>query len=155
MSDVWRELAAEVPNAVEAVRFAFRLIIAAVVGGILGYERQRSGKSAGLRTHMLVSLGSATFVASMAAVGGSLDDVARVVQGTAADIGFIGAGAILKGAEGVRGLTTAASIWMTAGLGVAAGMGRLWLVALATVVAWIVLAFLTRFEPHPRSSDSQ
>src|SRR5215470_11800098 len=112
MLDVWRALAAEVPDLAEAVRFSARLLLAALVGAILGYERERSGKSAGLRTHMLVSLGSATFVVATAAVGGSLDDLARVVQGTAAGIGFIGAGAILKGVEGVRGLTTAASIWM-------------------------------------------
>jgi putative Mg2+ transporter-C (MgtC) family protein len=153
MPDVWRELAAEVPSATEALRFSFRLLLAALLGGVLGYERQRSGKSAGLRTHMLVAVGSATLVVSTEAAGGSLDDVARVIQGTAAGIGFIGAGAILKGAEGIRGLTTAASIWMTAALGVAAGMGRPWLAAFAALVAWIVLAFLIRFEPHPHSDS--
>jgi putative Mg2+ transporter-C (MgtC) family protein len=154
MPDVWRELAAEIPDATEAIRFSSRLLLAALLGGVLGYERQRSGKSAGLRTHMLVALGSACFVVGTAAVGGSTDDLARIVQGVAAGIGFIGAGAILKGSEGVRGITTAASIWMTAALGVAAGMGRLWLAAFAAFVAWGVLAVLSRLEPHPRAGDS-
>jgi putative Mg2+ transporter-C (MgtC) family protein len=148
MPDVWHDFAAEVPAVAENIRFSLRLLLAAILGGVLGYERQRSHKSAGLRTHMLVALGSATIVVAMAGTNGSLDDVARVVQGAAAGIGFIGAGAILKGAEGIRGLTTAASLWMTAALGVTAGMGRLWLAIFAAVVAWLVLGLLGRLEPH-------
>jgi putative Mg2+ transporter-C (MgtC) family protein len=151
MADLLRALAAEIPDLSEAIRLASRLVMAALLGGVLGRERQRSGKSAGVRTHMLVALGSATFVVSTFAIGGSVNDLARVVQGTTAGIGFIGAGAILKLNEGerVRGLTTASSIWMTAALGVAAGMGRLWIAAFAAIVAWAVLGLLSRFERDP------
>jgi putative Mg2+ transporter-C (MgtC) family protein len=151
MPDVLHELSAQLPDAREAIRVGVRLLLAAVAGGVLGFERQRSGKSAGLRTHMLVALGTATFVVATQAAGGSMESMARVVQGTAAGIGFIGAGAILKGPEGIRGLTTAASIWMTAALGVAAAMGRLWVAISATIVAWIVLSILGKLEPHPQS----
>jgi putative Mg2+ transporter-C (MgtC) family protein len=145
------------PNAsafTEAVGLAARLLLAALLGGLLGYERQRSGKFAGLRTHMLVALGAATFVVATVGVGGSRDDVARVVQGAAAGIGFIGAGSIIKTSEGhrIRGLTTAASIWMTAGLGVAAGMGSYATAIVAALVAWFILGVLVRFE-HPQHDE--
>src|SRR5260370_40674543 len=95
------------------IRAVIRLTVAALLGGILGFERQHEGKSAGMRTHMLVALGAALFalVPSESHVG----DVTRVIQGIAAGIGFLGAGAILKpGQEEVRGLNTAASILLTA-----------------------------------------
>src|SRR5215467_1695875 len=106
------DLALESPPLKELLGLSLRLLVAALLGGLLGYERQRSGKSAGLRTHMLVALGSGTFVMATAAMGGTVGDLARVVQGAAAGIGFIGAGVILKvsEAERVHGLTTAASI---------------------------------------------
>lgn len=133
---------------------ALRLILAALLGGVLGYERQRKGKVAGLRTHMLVSLGTATYVVGIVAAGGSSSDMARVVQGVAAGLGFIGAGAILKSSQEqhVSGLTTAASIWMAAALGVAAGMGSLSTALVSALAAWVILALLGRFEPHPHAS---
>src|SRR5262245_49526914 len=97
--DVLRALVDEVPRAAEFARLSSRLLVAVAVGGLLGYERQRSHKSAGLRTLMLVSLGSATFVLAPIAAGGDLSAVAHVVQGVAAGIGFIGAGVILKATE--------------------------------------------------------
>jgi putative Mg2+ transporter-C (MgtC) family protein len=133
------------------------LVLASLLGGLLGYERQRSGKVAGLRTHMLVALGSATLVVATVGTGGSSGDVARVVQGAAAGIGFIGAGAILKVSTGdhhIRGLTTAASIWMTAAIGVAAGMGSFVTATVAALGAWFTLSVLVRFEPHPRGTDT-
>lgn len=132
-----------------------RLLVAALVGGVLGFDRQRRGKFAGLRTHILVSLGTATFVVATLAVGGTTEDTARVVQGVAAGIGFIGAGSILKVSqtEHVYGLTTASSIWMTAALGAAAGLGAIWIAATAAIVAWLVLALLARYEPHAPSES--
>lgn len=137
------------------LHLALRLVIATVLGGLLGFERQRSGKVAGLRTHMLVALGSATFVVAAVAMGGSNDDIARVVQGAAAGIGFIGAGAILKVSESetIRGLTTAASVWMTSAIGVAAGMGSLAIAAVAALAAWFILSVVARFEPHPHGTE--
>jgi putative Mg2+ transporter-C (MgtC) family protein len=134
-----------------ALGLVLRLLASVLLGGLLGYQRQRSGKVAGLRTHMLVALGSATLVvATVALRASSDDDVSRVVQGVAAGIGFMGAGAILKlpKSERVQGLTTAASVWMAATIGVAAGLGSIWIAASAAFLSWLVLGVLARFEPH-------
>jgi putative Mg2+ transporter-C (MgtC) family protein len=129
------------------VRIVVRLLVAVVLGGVLGYERESVGAPAGLRTHMLVSLGSALFVLIPLQAGMRLDDLSRVLQGITAGIGFLGAGAILKQRDrnDVRGLTTAASIWLTAALGVAAGMGREATALLSTLFALVILAILRRW----------
>ena len=129
------------------VRIVVRLGVAVVLGGVLGWERESVGAPAGLRTHMLVSLGSALFVLIPLQAGMRLDDLSRVLQGVTAGIGFLGAGAILKqtARNDVRGLTTAASIWLTAALGVAAGMGREATALLSTLFALVILAILRRW----------
>jgi putative Mg2+ transporter-C (MgtC) family protein len=130
-----------------AARALAYLLAAAGLGGLLGYERQRHGKAAGLRTYMLVSLGAALFVMVPLAAGASAGEVTRVVQGIATGIGFLGAGVILKTEHGeVRGLTTAAGIWMTAALGMAAGAGRLWLAVMGALLALVILALLREIE---------
>src|SRR5262249_58398759 len=98
-------------------------------------------EAAGLRTHMLVSVGAALFVLVPQQAGMSTADLSRVIQGVVAGIGFLGAGAILKhGHEGtVQGLTTAAGIWLTAGLGIAAGLGRGLAALLGTALALLIL----------------
>jgi putative Mg2+ transporter-C (MgtC) family protein len=146
-------------DAVRAARIGTRLLIAAVCGGVIGFDRQRKRKPAGLRTHMLVALGAALFVVSQHPAE-SPDAASRVVQGIAAGIGFLGAGAILKDArETVHGLTTAADIWLTAAIGVAAGMGRGSTALLTTVLALVILAILPRFErwacPAPPNSAGE
>jgi putative Mg2+ transporter-C (MgtC) family protein len=129
------------------VRIVVRLCVAVVLGGVLGWERESVGAPAGLRTHMLVSLGSALFVLIPLQAGMDLPDLSRVLQGVTAGIGFLGAGAILKQRDrnDVRGLTTAASIWLTAALGVAAGMGREATALLSTLFALVILAILRRW----------
>lgn len=155
------ELTSELPTAAEAFQVTIRLLTAAVAGAVIGIQRERSHKTAGLRTHILVALGSAVFVVSALAHDGGADaasgatpsgDVTRIVQGIASGIGFIGAGAILKlsDRERVKGLTTAAGIWMTAAIGAAAGWGRVWLALLVAVLSWIVLSVLGRFEAAER-----
>ncbi len=130
----------------QAARVGVRLLLAALLGGAIGFERQRKGKPAGLRTHMLVSLGAALFVIAIHPVQAS-DSAARVIQGVAAGIGFLGAGAILKDSrDTVYGLTTAAGIWLTAAVGATAGMGRDATALLATILALVILSFLPRFE---------
>ena len=131
-----------------------RLLLAALLGGALGVERESGGHDAGLRTHMLLALGSALFAA--VSVGGFDDfiavrsstnvgvDVTRVAAYVAPGVGFLGAGVIVKQAHGrtswVRGLTTAASLWTTAAVGVAAGVG-FWVGSVTvTVVALVALA---------------
>ncbi len=145
------ELASGIPDVVQTTRLLVRLVIAALLGAIIGYERERTGKSAGLRTHMLVSVSSALFVLAPLEAGMSSSDVTRVIQGVAAGIGFIGAGAILKDGNDreIQGLTTAAGIWLTAAVGLATGLGRLGPAAISVVLAWIILHILARLEQNP------
>src|SRR5512146_361197 len=122
---------------------ALRLTAAMLVGGAIGLNRDLRGKPAGVRTHALVSLGSAVVTAIAADVGGATSDVAavsRVMQGIITGIGFLGAGVILHRDQGrVRGLTTAASIWVVAALGIACGVADWWPVALGTGLTLLVL----------------
>ena len=122
-----------------------RLALAIILGSIVGAERQLAGQSAGLRTHVMVALGSAVFtLAGIATAGGDLHQVTRVVQGVAAGVGFLGAGAILRmnGDAKVRGLTTAGSIWVAAAMGTSAGLGEYALAASATIASFAVLVLL-------------
>lgn len=134
----------DLPNAAELTRLLLRLSMAALLGGLLGMEREHKGKAAGVRTHMLVSMGAALFVL-LASQGGMKDaELSRVLQGVIAGIGFLGAGTILKAEheDKVRGLTTAAGIWLTAAIGVAAGLGRESTAVLSTLLALGVLALV-------------
>ncbi|MEH6434804.1 MgtC/SapB family protein [Massilia sp. DD77] len=131
-------------NVEDITRIVVRLLVALVLGGLLGYERESVGASAGLRTHMLVSLGAALFVLIPLQAGMGIQDLSRVLQGIVAGIGFLGAGAILKQTDkdDIKGLTTAASVWLTAAIGIAAGMGREATAVLSTLFALVVLAIL-------------
>lgn len=131
-------------DATDITRVCVRLLVAALLGAMLGYERESSGASAGLRTHMLVSMGSAMFVLIPLQAGMPLMDVSRVLQGVTAGVGFLGAGAIMKSHSDnqITGLTTAAGVWLTAAIGVAAGMGREGTAILCAVFAWVILALL-------------
>ena len=133
-------------DAARVTRIVVRLVLAALLGGLLGYERERHGKAAGVRTHMLVSLGAALFVLVPEQAGANTTDVARVIQGLVAGIGFLGAGSILKNPDdgNVSGLTTAAGIWLTAAVGVACGLGRESTAILSALLAFAILALV----PH-------
>jgi len=149
MDDVWRKIVtdfSDLPSAAEAIGMSVRLLLAAALGGLLGYDRERAGKSAGLRTHMLVSLGAALFVLIPQQAGVSDADLSRIIQGIVAGIGFLGAGAIVKGKheEDIQGLTTAAGIWLTAAVGIAAGIGRESSAILGAVLAFLILSTLAR-----------
>jgi putative Mg2+ transporter-C (MgtC) family protein len=148
MDVLWDELTSGIPSWEQFARVLMRLFISAVLGAIVGIQRERTGKPAGLRTHMLVALGSTLFVLVPLETGMPLADTSRVVQGIATGIGFIGAGAILKIASDreVHGLTTAAGIWMTAAAGVAVGTGRTGLAALSIAFTWFILAMIGRIE---------
>ena len=138
----------DLPDGWQLARVSARLLVAITLGGLLGYERERAGKAAGLRTHMLVALGAALFVLAPLEAGMPIADLSRVIQGIVTGIGFLGAGAILKRVRRmeIEGLTTAANIWFTAAVGTAVGSGQLWLPVLGTVLALIVLAALRRLE---------
>jgi len=112
-----------------------------LLGALVGFERERAGKPAGLRTHTLVCLGTTLFVLVTGGVGMTSDGVSRVIQGVVTGIGFIGAGSILKLSEekNVRGLTTAAAVWMTAAIGVSIGLGSIGVAGIGTLLALIIL----------------
>lgn len=132
----------DVPDMGQFTRIVLRLSIAALLGGLLGWERENKGKAAGVRTHMLVSMGAAMFVLVAQQAGISAADNSRVLQGIVAGVGFLGAGTILKGdgQSQVKGLTTAAGIWLTAAIGVAAGLGLEATAVLSTLLALAVLS---------------
>ena len=143
--EIWNTVLSEfsdIPDATQITRVTLRLLVAATLGGLLGYEREQQGKSAGVRTHMMVAIGAALFILIPQQAGASVADLTRILQGLIAGVGFLGAGAIIMGTKQVetRGLTTAASIWVTAAIGVAAGMGRESTAVLSTVVALFVLS---------------
>ena len=119
---------------VEAV---LRFLLAVALGAAIGFQRERAGKAAGLRTHILVGSGAALFtLVSIYGFGNVGVDISRVAAGVVVGVGFIGAGVILRGAreEEVAGLTTAATIWVTAAIGLAAGAGMYLLSVIATAV---------------------
>src|SRR5687768_13450361 len=143
----------ELSQGASPAEVAIRLSAAVAVGGAVGWERERHDKPAGLRTHILVSLGSATFMLLGFEVGGHLAprygeaglDPTRVLQGVVGGIGFLGAGAIIKSSGQVTGMTTAASVWIAGALGAAAGMGAYVVAVLATAFCLATLILLMRF----------
>jgi len=154
---LWIELINGLPDVYQLIRMTIRLVAAILLGGIVGWERERMGKPAGLRTHMLVCLGTVAFILACSESNFTADSIARVIQGILAGIGFIGAGAILKTSEKqdvhVHGLTTAAGIWMTAAIGVAIGLGRLGVALLSTFFIVIILSLARRFEHHRKETE--
>ena len=138
------ELIAELPD----IRHLVRLIVAMLLGAVVGVQRERIGKPAGLRTHVLVAMGGALFVIAPLEFGMNADGLSRVIQGLVTGIGFLGAGAILKLHEQreIEGLTTAAGIWMTAAIGISAGLGRWGLALVSTILTWITLSIIGRVE---------
>lgn len=136
-AEIGQALAKEfaLPDAGTITVIVVRLLTATVLGGMLGLERESKGRAAGLKTHILVSIGSALFVMAPLLMGIAPGDVTRVMQGIVSGIGFLGAGAIIKleRDERIEGLTTAAGIWMVSAVGMAAGMG-MEVMALATTL---------------------
>jgi putative Mg2+ transporter-C (MgtC) family protein len=138
------------PDTLQLARVAVRLGFAAAIGWLLGAERESLGKAAGTRTHVLVALGAAMFVIIPAEIGLTEGDLGRVIQGVATGVGFLGAGTILKRTdqEEITGLTTAATIWLTAAIGLAAGAGQIWIALMCGGSAWIVLSLYALTQRH-------
>lgn len=160
IEEIWSTIVHEfsdVPDLSTITRITVRLIIAALLGGVLGYERERKGRSAGLRTHMLVAVGAALFVLGPLQSGMAIGDLSRVLQGVVQGIGFLGAGAIIvrSAKREVEGLTTAANIWTTAGIGVIAGLGMEVTAVLSTAIVLIILAVVPLVVPEQAKSDTQ
>ena len=161
MDIFWEELTSGIPNSRQLLRIIIRLLAAMLLGAIVGFQRERQHKPAGLRTHMLVSLGTTVFVLACSGFGMTSDGLSRVIQGVTTGIGFIGAGSILKlnKEHNVKGLTTAAGVWMTAATGVAVGLGSLGLALLSTLFTLIILALVGSLEarvekPHHKKSPN-
>jgi putative Mg2+ transporter-C (MgtC) family protein len=122
-----------------------RLLLASALGAAIGYQRERSNKPAGLRTHVLIAAGAALFTIASTYAFGTGADPGRVAAGVVAGIGFIGAGSIIRREGGiVEGLTTAATIWAVAAVGLAAGAG-LYIASVVTTAVIIIVLLL----PHP------
>ncbi|TBU72772.1 methyltransferase [Pseudomonas daroniae] len=154
MLSFWDEVLATLANEFsdlstpeQFTQVTLRLLLAALLGGLLGLERETHGKAAGVRTHMLVAMGSALFVLVPAQMGAESDAMSRVIQGLVAGIGFLCAGTIIKGSSmaEVKGLTTAAGIWLTAAIGITVGMGREATAVLSTLLALFIFNTVQHF----------
>jgi len=123
-----------------------RLALAALLGGAIGLEREYSHKPAGLRTNMLIALGSALFSILSVELGAGAGSPDRVAAQVVTGIGFLGAGAILRSGDHIHGLTTAATIWVNAAIGMAAGLGSYTVATVAAAITLVVLALLPWME---------
>jgi len=121
------------------------ILVAAFVGGLIGIEREYRDKSAGFRTMILIAVGSALFTI-MSDVLGAGDESTRIAAAIVTGVGFLGAGVVLKDGSDIRGITTAAAIWLVASLGMAAGAEEYWLVGSVTLLILLVLWLLPPFE---------
>lgn len=145
LSEIWATIVlqfTDIPDVATLTLVTMRLFLAALLGGILGYERERKARNAGMRTHMLVAVGAALFVIGPMQSGMEIADMSRVLQGIVQGIGFLGAGAIIVRSSRVQveGLTTAAGIWAVAGIGVLVGLGLEAIAILSTIIVLIILA---------------
>lgn len=156
MNPIVAELVAGFGSLDELARPLVRLALALLCGAVIGLQRERAGKSAGLRTHILVATGSTLFIVGALETSMHDDAVSRVVQGLITGIGFLGAGAILKREkeQDIRGLTTAAGIWMTAAIGVSVGLGRFGVAVAGTACTWAVLSLLRQLERWSAINES-
>lgn len=121
----------------EYIEILLRLVLATLAGGLIGLEREIVHRPAGVRTHMLVCLGAALFV--LVTIQTLPNEAARIIAGIATGIGFLGAGTIFKSKDEVHGLTTAASIWAIAGVGIAIGLGYYLMTIIAVILILIIL----------------
>ena len=138
------------------ITFTIRLFVAMILGGIVGLEREYRAKDAGFRTHFLVAIGSALFtLISMYGFADGVKDTSRVAAQVVSGIGFLGAGIIVFQRNVIRGLTTAAGLWVTAAIGMACGVGQFYMAVLVTLLILIGLEVLNRFIPHIGSSSVQ
>jgi putative Mg2+ transporter-C (MgtC) family protein len=159
MDILWSELAGGIPDGHQLAIILMRLVTATLLGAAIGFERQRAGKAAGLRTHILVSAGTTVFILACLGAGmkANSDGISRVIQGIITGIGFVGAGSILKREteKNIQGVTTSAGIWMTAAIGVTAGLGALGIAILATILTLVVLRVTIWFETQPLKRDAR
>ena len=127
------------------------MIAAAILGSIIGLEREKKGGSAGLRTHMLVCLGSSLIMLTSLYMydiyqSKASIDPARIAAGVVTGIGFLCAGSIIRSSEGIKGLTTAASVWVSAAIGLAVGCGYVSAAVITTIIVYLILSVVKKIE---------
>lgn len=157
MELVWQELTLGLDSTRQAAQILLRMVAAVLFGFLVGMQREKAGKPAGVRTHMLVSLGTSVVVLACAGMGMQYDAQSRVIQGIVTGIGFIGAGSILKLSEerDIQGLTTAAGLWLTAAIGIACGVGTLGIALIAAVLTFILLALAGVIESRREKEEKK
>jgi putative Mg2+ transporter-C (MgtC) family protein len=148
MDVLWQELIYGLPDGRHLKMVLIRIVAATLLGAVIGFQREKAGKPAGLRTHMLVCLGTALVVLACSVDGMDMAGLSRVIQGIVTGIGFVGAGSILKLSEQreIKGLTTAAGLWMTGAIGVAVGLGSLGVALIGTTMVFVVLSLIGGIE---------
>jgi putative Mg2+ transporter-C (MgtC) family protein len=152
---------ADLADPQQLTQLVVRILLAALLGGLLGLERELRGKPAGIRTHMLLALSAALFVLVPLQAGMDQEGLSRIIQGLLAGVGLLCAGSILKssGEEQIYGLTTSAGLWLTTAIGVAAGLGRETTAILCTLLALAILELegpLRRLRrPRPDGDDKR
>jgi putative Mg2+ transporter-C (MgtC) family protein len=124
----------------------FSVILAVVLGAVVGLEREIRGKAAGLRTNVLICLGAAVFTIISERMAGGQDSITRIAAQIVTGVGFLGAGAVIQDRGGIHGLTTAATIWLVASVGMACGAKLYLLAVISTLIAIVVLVGLGRLE---------
>jgi len=132
------------------VEFLLRLCISVALGGLIGFEREKMVKPAGLRTNMLVCLGSCLF--TLVSVTGFSVDPARVAAGIVTGIGFLGAGSIIATGGQITGITTAATLWVVASIGLAVGIGEYTLAIVSTILVYLILIVKKPMKDKPKST---
>jgi putative Mg2+ transporter-C (MgtC) family protein len=152
LNTVMTELTRSLPDLTHLVRILGRLSVALTIGAAIGLQRQVAHKTAGIRTHMLVALGTSLVLVAASDAGLSNSDLSRIVQGIITGIGFLGGGAILKLTDEheIHGLTTAAGIWLTAAAAAAAGLSQTVAALIGLIFALIVLAVMGKYAPPPK-----
>ena len=125
-----------------------RLLLAAALGGVIGAEREYRRKPAGLRTNILIAVGAALFTIVSIQLGSTGSSPDRIASNIVTGVGFLGAGAIMRHGESVHGVTTAATIWVNAGIGMAAGLGQFLMASVATAVTLAVLVVIAPIEAY-------
>jgi len=149
-----KELTNSIPDLADLVRIFGRLTVALIIGAAVGLQRSITHKPAGIRTHMLVALGTALLLVTASDAGLSNSDLSRIVQGIITGIGFLGGGAILKLTQEheIHGLTSAAGIWLTAGASAAAGLGQITAALIGLAMGLVVLRVVGQAEKQQAQS---
>ncbi len=157
MDFLLEEITRGIPDAKFFALVVVRLLASALFGAMIGFQREVVGKPAGLRTHILVSMGTTVFVLACVGFAMDSDGLSRVIQGIVTGIGFIGAGSILKldKERDIKGLTTAASVWAASAVGVAVGLGSIGLGLISTILTLMVLSLVHRVEIRIASRNEE